>query len=347
MNRLFDALTFGPTRRRRSLDKQFRQLSDAYRSGAPLGGPEPPRGGPSRRPAAPGSGFGSPGAPAGPGTGRLFLVLTVIAVLVGGVLLGARALSGSAGPGGVDGPTESFSPVPVGPSATRPGLPPAGAGASPDRLLPAVLVPAGSGGYVFSNTTATGGPVTWDPCRPITIVTRNTSTEPASGDQLVQDSISAIQQATGLSFVREGRTDEAPSAKRQEYQPQRYGNRWAPVLLAWSDPQETPELAGRVLGVAGPSRITVTPPDEPPMTAYVTGTVTLDGPEIAQLARSQGAAAARAVVEHELGHLVGLNHVPDRSQLMYSETEFGVTSYQSGDRRGLAQLGAGACMPGL
>jgi hypothetical protein len=345
MNRLFDALTFGPTRRRRSLDKQVRQLSDAYRSGAPLGGPEPTRRTPSRRPTDPGAGFGSPSAPAGPGTGRLLLVLAVIAVIVAGVLAGARALTGASTTAGTDGPSESFTPVPEEPDPTRPGLPPAGVGSSPDRLLPVVTPPAGSGGYAFSNPT--GASVTWDPCRPITVVTRDAPGQPASADRLVQESIAAIQQASGLAFVLEGRTDEAPSAQRKEYQPQRYGRRWAPVLVAWSNPQETPQLAGRVLGVGGPSRVTVTPPGGEPMTAYVTGSVTLDGPEITQLARTRGLAAARAVVEHELGHVLGLAHVRDQSQLMYSETEVGVTGYQSGDRRGLSQLGAGACMPGL
>jgi hypothetical protein len=346
MNRLFDALTFGPTRRRRSLDKQFRQLSEAYRSGAPLGGPEPPRGGLSRRPPA-SSGFGGPAAPAGPGMGRLLLVLAVIIVVVGAVLVGARSLSGSSRPAGIDGPVESFSPVPDEPSSTRPGLPPAGVGSSPDRLLPVVAFPPGRGGYAFENTTVTGGPVTWDPCRPITVVTRTAPGMPTSGDRLVQEALSAVQQASGLKLVQEGNSNEVPTAKREAYQPQRYGRRWAPVLIAWSDPKETPELAGRVLGLGGASRVTVTPPGEPGVTGYVTGSVTLDGPEITQLARSQGTAAARAVVEHELGHLLGLAHVPDRHQLMYSETEFGVTSYQSGDRRGLAQLGAGACTPGL
>ncbi len=343
MSRFFDALTFGPMRRRRSLDRQFRQLSDAYRSGAPLGGPQPS--GPPRRPPA-GAGFGSPSAPPGPGFGRLLLVLVVIAGVVGGLLVGARSFNSTSPSDGTAGPLESFSPVPVEPSATRPGGPPAGVGSSPQRLLPVVTPPAGSSGYAFTNTTPTG-PVAWDPCRPLTVVIRSAPGEPTSGERLVQEALDAAQQATGLQITSEGKTDEAPSAKRAQYQPQRYGQRWAPVLVAWSDPQESPELAGRVLGVGGPVRVEATSSDAAPVVGYVSGSVTLDGPEISELIRTRGADAGRAVIEHELGHVLGLSHVRDRSQLMYSETEVGVTSYQAGDRRGLAQLGAGPCLPGL
>jgi hypothetical protein len=52
------------------------------------------------------------------------------------------------------------------------------------------------------------------------------------------------------------------------------------------------------------------------------------------------------VVLHELGHLVGLAHVNDPQQLMYSR---GSTSngLGPGDLAGLARLGEGACAPWL
>ncbi len=50
---------------------------------------------------------------------------------------------------------------------------------------------------------------------------------------------------------------------------------------------------------------------------------------------------------HELGHLVGLDHTSDRSQLMFSEAQFNVRDYGRGDLRGLARLGTQACFPNV
>jgi predicted Zn-dependent protease len=55
----------------------------------------------------------------------------------------------------------------------------------------------------------------------------------------------------------------------------------------------------------------------------------------------------RAIILHELGHLVGLDHTSDRGQIMFSEAEFNVRDYAPGDLRGLARLGTQACFPGV
>jgi len=52
--------------------------------------------------------------------------------------------------------------------------------------------------------------------------------------------------------------------------------------------------------------------------------------------------AARAIVMHEFGHLVGLSHVPVTSQLMYADN-IGQRAFGPGDREGLRQLGLGPC----
>jgi hypothetical protein len=136
-------------------------------------------------------------------------------------------------------------------------------------------------------------PVAFDPCRPIRYVV-NGRTAPAAGGQLLAKAMASISGATGLRFELEGPSDEAPNASRAAFQPDRYGDRWAPVLIAWSDPGEYDRLEGQVAGVGGPSSIGL--PGEP--TVHVSGSVVLDGPKIATIAaRPGGWAQARAILE--------------------------------------------------
>lgn len=93
-------------------------------------------------------------------------------------------------------------------------------------------------------------PVAYDPCRPIHIVV-NKRTAPAEADVLLGQSLEIINNATGLQFKIDRETTEPPDAQRAPYQPDRYPGRWAPVLVAWSDPQEYPGITGDVAGVGG------------------------------------------------------------------------------------------------
>ena len=214
-----------------------------------------------------------------------------------------------------------------------------------DRSLgtPAPLL-AASGSYRFVAHQADGTtPVAYDPCRPIHYVVRHQGA-PAGGDQIVTSAVALISKATGLRFVSDGGTSEAPSRQRPSYQPERYGDRWAPVLISWVTPSENPDFAADVTGEGGSTHTGL--PNQP--TAYVTGAVQLDAGQIAAiLKRSQGKQVVRAIVLHELGHLVGLDHVTDTKQLMYPQSQAGVTGFGAGDLAGLAALGRGACLPDL
>lgn len=183
-------------------------------------------------------------------------------------------------------------------------------------------------------------PVAYDPCRPIHVVV-NSRTAPPGADALLAEALSATSIATGLQFIVDGPTDEAPSTDRSAYVPDRYPGRWAPVLVAWSDPAESSSLGGDVAGLGGSSPLST---DDG--TVYVSGSIELDGPQMAQLAAGLGGtASARAVIEHELGHVVGLDHVDDPSQLMNPSGDGSVTGFAAGDLTGLARLGTGRCFP--
>jgi hypothetical protein len=229
------------------------------------------------------------------------------------------------------------------PTAERPGGPPPGYEESTSVLGTPPEVPALPEGtaYQFSaHAAGTGDPVTWSPCRPIHYVVREAN-QPVQGGALLEEAIATTSAVTGLRFVSDGTTGEGPSAERPAYQPDRYGDRWAPVLVAWATPGEVADFAGDVAGEAGPVRIT-TPSGQ--MT-YVSGTVYLDPTKFSQALTGFGPEPARALVLHELGHLVGLAHVTDPNAIMFPQLHPEVIRYSPGDQAGFAALGRGPCQP--
>lgn len=196
---------------------------------------------------------------------------------------------------------------------------------------------SGSGeGYRFLHTTDDGEPVRWSTCEPIRYVIRPDG-QPDGAQDVVRDATRRLSEATGLEFSYAGTTDEAPSNDRPLYQPERYGDEWAPVLVAWADAEEYPRLQGQAAGYGGP--VYVQPGVGTPR--YVSGMAVVD---IEGVATQRGGEALRAVVLHELAHVIGLGHVQDRGQLM-NPVQYGeeVTEFQSGDLEGLQLLGEGEC----
>lgn len=185
--------------------------------------------------------------------------------------------------------------------------------------------------------------VAYDPCRPIHYVVRPDNA-PAGTEGIVQEAVAEVSAATGLTFVFDGPTSEPPSpGERDSYQPDRYGKRWAPVLITWTSPSEIPELAGDTAGLGG-SEIAQRP-DKP--LVLVAGQVMLDAPAMVQILEFDGGREhVRAIVIHELAHVLGLDHVQDPTQLMY-EQNTGQIHLAEGDLAGLAKLGAGPCVPEL
>ena len=253
----------------------------------------------------------------GPRLGFLVVMAAVVAALV----LGGRWwLSTAAVFGPPSGLEESTVPL---------GAPPA--------------APAASGSFAFTSMQPDGsGPVAYSPCRPIHYVVRPDGA-PQGGAEFLTAAIATVSAATGLQFVDDGATREAPDEERSAYQPDAYGRRWAPVLVAWSTPEETPGLAGDVAGIGGSAAVT-----RDGLSVYVTGSVTLDTGDLGELMAAPATrATALGIVTHELGHLVGLDHVDDPTQLMYPSTTSSVSTFAAGDLAGLAALGSGACAPNV
>ena len=202
--------------------------------------------------------------------------------------------------------------------------------------------PAPSGSYAFLATNDDGTPVGFSPCRPLHYVV-NDDLAPQGAAGLVHGAIKTISRATGIRFVNDGATDELPSAQRDPYQPEAYGERWAPLLISWTTPEAAPKLKGQIIGTGGSTHYSYG--DGPK--SFVTGSLELDAPQIGvELNGPDGAGYATAVILHELAHVMGLEHVDDPLQLMYPEigTPDGLAA---GDLNGLQVLGTVPCRKDL
>jgi hypothetical protein len=210
--------------------------------------------------------------------------------------------------------------------------------ATPEVAAPAA--PAGpaasSDGFAVWERNDDGVPVRWNPCAPIDLVLAPDGA-PAGASADLREAAARVGEATGLELRVTGTTDERPRADRPPYQPERYGHRWAPVLVAWAPPHEGGvRLRPTDRGVAIP--IAVGPVGD---RTYVTAQVALNADRteleagFEDRARSWG-----STLVHELAHVVGLDHVEDPSQLLYVHPGEGPVEFGEGDLAGLAAVGA-------
>jgi hypothetical protein len=180
-----------------------------------------------------------------------------------------------------------------------------------------------------------GRTVRWDPCATITLVV-----DPAGAPEGALDDLAAaielLVAAGAPPLAIEALTAERPSATREPYQPERYGERWAPVLVAWARPGEGAlPLRAQDRGIAIPVAVRIDG-----VHAFVSGQVVLNATRTDLVAGSEDRATSwGATIAHELGHLVGLGHVDDARELMSADPGRGPVELGPGDRAGLAHLG--------
>ena len=292
--------------------------------------------------------------------GRIFRGLAAGAVIAGAAFVAAGAIYGdprfaglfevNRGAGADALTTDPGTGTPVaGQAGQHPGVPAPGNDAPPpgfeeqaEPLGRPERPPRASDSYKFLATNDDGTPVGYSPCRPLHYVV-NSELQPEGAAHLVEDAINTISRATGIAFINDGATTEAPSQSRAPYQKDVYGERWAPLLIAWTTPEQAPQLKGPVIGTGGSTHFSF---GNGPR-SFVTGSLELDAPQItADLRRTAGADYATAVILHELAHVMGLEHVDDPAQLMYPEigTPDGLAD---GDLNGLYELGRAQCRKDL
>lgn len=212
-------------------------------------------------------------------------------------------------------------------------------GLGPERLGQAPN-PTGSGTYAFLATQPSDPdvPVGYDPCKRIPVRV-NFDGAPDGSLELVEQAMAVVEEATGLRFDYQGTTDRRPQWEGETI-PLIFGQpKASPVLISWATVDEVDVLAGRVAGVGGSVAI----PDGGGTNRYVTGGITLDAEAFAEIdASSGGRAEELAILLHEFGHLVGLDHVEDNGELMNAEN-LGLLGFGPGDLLGLARLGRIDC----
>jgi hypothetical protein len=183
----------------------------------------------------------------------------------------------------------------------------------------------------------TGAPVRYDPCTPVHYAI-NPQNAPPGGIEDVHTAVRMTSEATGMRFIYYGTTDEVFMHPRDSYQPDRYGERWAPILISWLPglPNlRSNEAGNQSLGLGGSSYATNGNGD----VVFVTGAATFD--PSAELRSGFGGRTWGQVILHELGHVLGLAHVEGGGSVMHPSLGLRPAAWDDGDRAGLWELGVG------
>jgi len=194
------------------------------------------------------------------------------------------------------------------------------------RQLTDHLTGNGGGSYAFVVTTSDGDPVGWDHCKPIHYVV-NPAGAPDEWEDIIRGGVAAITDASGFEFQYDGTSIERSFTKRvgDESDP-------PPVLIAWANSTEVPDLKGSTAGIGGS-----TPARVRQRVQFVTGMVVLDTDAYDRMAQRGDGRSQELILAHELGHVLGLDHVDDVDELMNAEY-VGQDGFGPGDRDGLERL---------
>jgi hypothetical protein len=214
------------------------------------------------------------------------------------------------------------------------------------RVMPPVQV-ATSGEFAWLQSE-NAKPVLWDPCRTIYWV-ENSENAPKGSHELLVKAFREIEIRTGLNFSYWGSTNERYDADRSAMNSlyRTLQSDWNPVLVNYLDAVDF----RNALAASGNKRDERTAAFAGPESAWsgnqklvnVSGAVTVSAPSYKESMDYWGQKMVYSIFLHELGHLVGLDHVESRKELMYPISH-GQTKFGPGDRKGLALAGQAECL---
>ena len=172
--------------------------------------------------------------------------------------------------------------------------------------------------YAFLDVLADGTPVAY-PCGPIGVVV-DSDGGPDDWRAQVDEALDAVGVASEYELVD---LSDAPASEQVE-----------PLIrIRWSDAAADRSLAGSVVGRAG-SYV-----DVGDSRHYAGGRVVLD----TQGSGTYAAEDRQATLQHELGHVLGLDHVGSPYELMATGQERQTSQFGPGDRLGLTALQEASC----
>ena len=194
------------------------------------------------------------------------------------------------------------------------------------RQLTDHLTGKDAGSYAFVVNTTDGDPVGWDHCKPIHYVV-NPAGAPDDWEDIIRGGVAEITDASGFEFQYDGTSIERAFDKRvaDTADP-------PPVLIGWASSDEVPDLEGSTAGIGGS-----TPARVHNRIEFVTGVVVLDTEAYDRMEQRGDRRGEELILAHELGHVLGLDHVDDIDELMNAEY-VGQDGFGPGDRDGLERL---------